>query len=80
MTEFQKWVQPYKTHVNYPPLDCHTPNLPPPCQRWGYEPKRYNPGSLKFYVYDYPFPRRYDKPLMHPGRGWTIYNTTGEYR
>jgi len=69
----------YKTHVNYPPKDCVTPNLPGNCQQWGYEPRRPNPGGLAFTVYDYPYPRRYNAPLMHPGRGWTRYNTTGRF-
>lgn len=45
----------------------------------GYQPKRPNPGGLKFSMYDYPFHTQNGKPLSHPGIGWYNYQRTGGY-
>lgn len=45
----------------------------------GYQPKRHNPGGLKFQVYDYTAQTSGGKPLFPPGRGWAQYQLTGRY-
>jgi len=49
------------------------------CRPFGYQPKRPNPGGLKFYQYDYIFQKQDGKPLQHPGRGWVKYKNTGKF-
>jgi len=74
----QRKLQPYSNTLNYPPrLDdaCDMrKNIPT-----GYQPMRPNPGGLKFSVYSYPFQTTGNVPLTFPGRGWRIYENTGNY-
>nr|QBK86615.1 MAG: hypothetical protein LCMAC102_04110 [Marseillevirus LCMAC102] len=86
--QYQKACQPYKCPVpgGYPnPKMCYHQQskdvaLPESeCRPFGYQPKRPNPGGLKFYMYDYPFQTQGGKPLSHPGKGWYEYENTGEY-
>lgn len=77
---------PYSSPV-YPAKDCVTPQIYPAqslsldgdCRPFGYQPKRHNPGSLKFYMYDYPFQTTYGVPYRNVGKGWYKYETTGKY-
>jgi hypothetical protein len=50
------------------------------CRPFGYQPKRYNPGGLKFHMYEYPFQTADGVPITHPGQGWYGYETTGVYQ
>lgn len=84
MDEYQKRCQPYSCKINYPNSDCFNPygkvnSQDSECRPFGYQPKRHNPGGLKFYVYDYPFQTQHGKPLSHPGMGWYRYEKTGKY-
>jgi len=54
------------------PIDS-TSVIPP-----GYNPKRHNPGGLKFSMYEYNDQTQGGIPLQHPGRGWYRYENTGE--
>jgi len=49
------------------------------CIPFGYQPKQPNPGGLKFYYLDYPFPDLEGNLKSHPGKGWHAYAKTGEY-
>jgi hypothetical protein len=45
----------------------------------GYQPKLHNPGSSKFYIYDYNQQTASGKPLEHHGKSWEIYKQTGYF-
>lgn len=47
------------------------------CIPGGYSPKRYNPGSLNFYIFDYPHQTAWGKPLENNGFDWKMYQATG---
>jgi hypothetical protein len=49
------------------------------CIPFGYQPKRFNPGGLKFSTYDYPYHTAGGVPLFPPGMGWYKYQNTGRY-
>jgi hypothetical protein len=49
------------------------------CVPFGYQPKRPNPGGLKFSTYDYPYHTAGGNPLIPPGMGWYKYQNTGRY-
>lgn len=49
------------------------------CRPFGYQPKRPNPGGLKFSIYDYPFREADGNFKNHPGMGWYAYQQTGKY-
>lgn len=38
---------------------------------------RENPGTLRFYYYDYNSQTKNSKPISHPGRGWSDYHNFG---
>lgn len=80
--KFQRKCQPYSCKVNYP-MGCHTQKdlmfKSKTCRPFGYQPKRQNPGGLKFYQYDYTVQTEYGHPLNHPGRGWQYYERTGRF-
>jgi len=68
----------------YPnPETCYTQQMDTrpesDCVPFGYQPKRPNPGGLKFYMYDYPFHTAGGTVLTHPGKGWYRYENTGQY-
>ena len=83
--EHQKNCNPYKCPVNYPdPKTCFNPYgrrdyNSPDCRPFGYQPRRPNPGGLKFYSYYYPYQTQDGKHTFHPGMGWYRYQQTGEY-
>jgi len=82
--EYQKRCQPYKCPINYPSKNCYNPygkvnSDSEGCRPFGYQPKRPNPGGLKFYMYDYPFQTQGGIPITHPGKGWYGYENTGQY-
>ncbi len=86
---YLKRCNKYSIPVKYPtapgkPCGCiQPPNAHPAnseyCRPFGYQPKRNNPGGLKFYMYDYNYQTQYGIPLTHPGRGWQSYEQTGTY-
>lgn len=86
LQEYEKRCNKAKCNVDYPPCDCRTPSIYPAqgygfdtCRPFGYQPKRHNPGGLKFSMYDYNFQTVWGKPLKHYGKGWYKYETTGKY-
>lgn len=84
---FEKRCNKATCKVCYPSKDCVSPQIYPAqglsldgdCRPFGYQPKRHNPGSLKFYMYDYPFHTTEGVPLRNVGKGWYRYETTGKY-
>ena len=95
LREYEKRCNQPHSQVEYPPKDYiqswkKTPNIgtsgspyllssQDDCRQFGYQPKRYNPGSLKFYMYDYPFHTTFGVPYRNVGRGWNKYEATGQY-
>ena len=80
MVAYQNWCNRGVCKADYPPLNCVAPEVDHfECRPFGYQPKRRNPGSLKFYMYDYPFHTSEGVPLKGYGRGWNRYETTGKY-
>ena len=80
--EYNKICQPYSCKTVYPSSDCGRGDAPsdsPDCVPVGYQPKRHNPGGLKFYMYDYPYHTAGGQVLTHPGKGWYAYEKTGIY-
>ena len=76
--EYQKRCQPYSIPPNYPQVATPQGNCDfKTCVPTGYQPKRENPGDLKFYQYDYTVQTVYGNELSHPGRGWYAYEKTG---
>ena len=84
---YQKKCQPAKCPVPYgypDPQTCYNPygktdSKDADCRPFGYQPKRPNPGGLKFYMYDYPYQTQGGEPITHPGKGWYKYERTGQY-
>ena len=82
---WQRKCQPYVCPIKYPNAKtCFNPlgktnSGDSDCVPFGYQPKRPNPGGLKFYMYDYPYHTAGGVPLSHPGKGWYAYETTGVY-
>ncbi len=76
-----KNCQPYVCPNNYK-KKCNNGihNQDGNCISFGYQPKRENPGGLKFYMYDYPFQTQGGVPLTHPGKGWYKYEESGVYK
>ena len=80
--EFQstclKYVNPIP-YVSGPDVTCRRDPQYGECIPFGYQPKQPNPGGLKFYYLDYPFPDLEGNYKTHPGKGWHDYKKTGEY-
>jgi len=95
LTAFEKRCNKASCKVCYPSKDCVSPQIYPAqglsldgdsagvslqdCRPFGYQPKRHNPGSLKFYMYDMPFQTTYGIPYRNVGKGWFKYENTGKY-
>ncbi len=83
LRQWAKDCQPWTCPVNYPPKNCVAPQIDSnpfnECTAVGYTPKQPNPGGLKFYIYDYPYPRPNGELPKHTSRGWNVYNTTGRF-
>lgn len=79
MQEFQERCNRYKCPHKYPGRFCHNPLIYPgeKCHPFGYQPKRTNPGGMKFHEFEYPFQTQFGKPYSNKGAGWYYYNNTG---
>lgn len=76
---YQRMCQPYACRfVAYNTVES-TDTRDDVCVPPGYQPKRPNPGGLKFSVYDYPYHTADGQVLNHPGMGWYRYEHTGQY-
>lgn len=73
--EYSLRCQPYKCPSHYPDK-CEEEKV---CIPPGYTPKRYNPGGLKFHIYNYTVQTTGGKPIYPPGRGWYAYQQSGLY-